>query len=200
MPWLRCVILTLSVGVLCACADDAKRVPQPERVRDLNEEVYGWDCDEYGYDCHASFVPESPPPPTCSEDWHPSVVWTAGSNRFFPLYVTCADDETGTWLIDGWLSRFLACESDADCPNLIFTDAEYRFECASGLCQNRDTMEFPRDILHPSEVAGLCLAGTPRRSLFEISTADADEFWAPIDESCPEGGTECRIPSGCFQL
>jgi hypothetical protein len=189
----------LALALLGGCSGEnvSTTVPQPERVRDLNSEVYGWECDEYGYRCRGTFIDESPPPPTCSDDWHPSVVWTAGSMRFFPLYVTCASDESGTWLIDASESRYLVCESDADCPNLVYSNVEYRFECESGLCQNIDTTAFPRDELSPGEVAGLCRAGTPRQSSFEIDQDEYDAFWALIEQYCPEAGPDCEVPPEC---
>jgi hypothetical protein len=195
------VTLALVLAIVgCSAETVTPGISQPEQVRDLNAEMYGWVCDEHGYGCKGAFIDESPLPPNCSEDWHPSVVWTAGATRFFPLYVTCAHDESGTWLIDHWESRYLICDTDADCPNLVYADAEYRFECESGLCQNTDTSEYPRETLSPGEVAGLCRAGTPRQSALGISEEDYAAFSERIEEYCPEAGPGCEIPPECRQL
>jgi hypothetical protein len=199
MGWGQLLKALLAACTLAACSGEnvTQVVAQPERVRDLNGDVYGFRCDEHGYSCRGELLEESPPPPTCSEGWHPSAVWTAGSTRFFPLHVTCASNESGTWLIDLFESRYLVCETAADCPSLITSSSEYRFECERGVCQNTDEKRYPRDQLSPSEVSVFCLAGTPRRPSYELSDEEYAAFSKQIEEYCPEAGPDCRVPPEC---
>jgi hypothetical protein len=179
------------LGVLSAALNVSCGNSNPEVVRDTTGATFSWTCSEDGsYNEGCTIKPLDAPPPAQCDDrkvWY-SYAW----GNFFEI-CSVFSAEPAFWGTDASLCRFVACDSDDDCPQ--FPDAEYA--CSAGLCQN----VAPKRGLYQSDVVELCMADNPR-PLDCHAQLDDPEVAAQFDlarESCDSFTGPCTVPADCRQ-
>lgn len=181
------VTLSLSL-ILSACSNVP--IENPEIVRDSTGLEFGGSCAENSL-CDITSVPMVALEAPCE-----GAFWGRMWGRFYELCVACAVPGIG-WVTTSPECRPLACSTDADCPHVVSSERDDRYECSDGLSQNADVERHPRDVLTPQAARALCYATIPR--------ADTDDPLAPetrareeaLNAECPVSAESCLLPAAC---
>lgn len=187
---LACLAL---VAAGCVLAEDPVQEVNPSRITDQSGAVFAWDCSAHS-GCDVRRIAGSAPLPKCGRGETP---WFGYSwSRFLSIDGGCLDDpQGGSWgFASGW-GRKLVCDDDRDCPQLIFYEEPYEFECRAGLCQSTDYVKHPPFLLPVrDDMADLCLGAAPRE---QGARFDRD-MQAAFDLACPVLWAPCEsVPPGC---
>ncbi len=193
---MRLSVASLVLFAFLACGDDVMvdgGTVNPATVRDQSGAVFNWDCDADG-GCVVSRMGDRPPLPDCPDpDAPPDYKYAAGS--FFEVIGACVLGQDGAaWTANPTWGRYLTCEVDTDCPQLLHSEPPGEYACRVGFCRS-DAV--PLDRL-PGRVGmlSLCYGGTPRSPGATDYPADIQ---AKIAANCPENAADpCeQVPLGC---
>lgn len=181
------------LGVLFAALNVSCGNSNPEVVRDTTGATFSWTCSEDGsYNEGCTIKPLDAPPPAQCDDrkvWY-SYAW---GNFFEICSVFSMEIEHVYWSTDASLCRFVACDSDDECPQFP-TD---KYACSAGLCQN----VAPKGGLNQNDVTVLCMANQPRPLDCHAQLGDpevAAQFKLAHD-SCDSITGPCTVPADCWQ-
>lgn len=153
-------------GVVHATARD-----NPTGVVDTAGTAFAWQCDDDG--CRVAMDATTPRAPACEDDEVAGYGYAAA--HFLSIMSAC----NNTWL-EQW-ERPIACQRDADCPQLYEFSTDSRFECRNGLCQNIDIAAYPTDAIGYFDAFLLCIAPVARTETIEPGTSVTIDVTARVN-------------------
>jgi hypothetical protein len=194
----RGVRAALLVVVLVGCGIDRRYGPQdnPTTIRDVTGVDFGWVCDDQG--CKVTRLATTPAPDPCPNPQDSAYGDSWG--RFVEVCSVCLGHEPGFyWSTTPGQCRVLACATDANCPSIYESNPEAGYACVNGLCQNIDTVRWPRDKLTYDMVEQMCFAVHPRPETAAFASPAAMAVQHEVDASCPLTATPepCPLPADC---
>lgn len=179
--------------VACIVGEDTTDELNPDRLTDQSGAVFAWDCSDYS-GCELRRIDGSPPLPDCDglRPWF-GYSWY----RFLSIDGACVPYGSGSWHFESGWGRKVVCETDADCPQLVFFSDPDEFECRAGFCQSTDLAAFPADELPDRwDMFNLCVGAARREDGYDAT----DELKAALDAACPgdDPSQPCEsVPPGC---
>jgi hypothetical protein len=192
------------IHLLCAlaflgCAEENVNWGNPTKVCEAPDGAcWEWNCESDG--CLPGFTDEIDPAglPDCATGEGPYASW--GNGRFLEIYAFCDESpDDGMWASTAADGRLLLCEEDADCPQSKPSNLN---ECVQGLCQNKDTDLYPRNVITTSDAEALCFAGFNRAETVN-DIALVSSVFADIDAACSGDWNEpCEgeLPDYCWTV
>ena len=162
-------------------------------VTDQSGAQFGWFCYDHEdhVDCDTPWLGGTPPQsPECGRETRD---WVVSARRFIEIAGLCWSDGFADSV--RWEGRFVVCETDEDCPSTLLPDGD-EYECRSGLCQNTDTLRYPRGLPTMADALVLCEGVGPRQLELVGPLGDA------VDAACPDHTypfEPCAyLPAGCI--
>lgn len=156
----------------------------PTGVVDTAGTAFAWQCDDDG--CRVAMDATTPRAPACEDDEVAGYGYAAA--HFLSIMSAC----NNTWL-EQW-ERPIACQRDADCPQLYEFSTDSRFECRNGLCQNIDIAAYPTDAIGYFDAFLLCIAPVARTETIEPGTSVTIDVTARVNAACTTPGGACTLP------
>jgi len=192
----------LAAGLIAAalgCGNDRRYGPNdnPTALRDATGVAFGWSCDGQG--CVVTQLAATPAPNPCPNPNASAYSFSWG--RFVEICSVCLADEPGFyWSTTPGECRIVACDADADCPALYESGPGDGYDCVNDLCQNVDTVRFPRGTLRRIEVEQLCFAVHPRTDTASPSSPTTQDVVDAVEAACPDAlpTDPCTLPAGCL--
>ncbi|TKD02218.1 hypothetical protein [Polyangium fumosum] len=187
--WL---LVALSAALTISCGN-----ANPEVVRDTTGATFSWTCAEDGsYNEGCAIKPlDAPPPAECDSGSgeRGRVFYSYAWGRFIAICSVVGLDG-GAWFTDASLCRFVACDTDDECPQ--FPDAAYT--CSAGLCQEPERKGEIRDA---GDVVTLCMADEPRPPdcRAQINDPEVTAQFQLAQASCDSATGVCKVPADCWQ-
>jgi hypothetical protein len=196
----RGIVALLLLGA-CQSAPDADALPEGTmRIADQSGAEFLWVCQESNHHlCKVHRIAGvSPRLPECFDDERPE--YTYGWGRFVEVFGLCRDADGSGWSWGDW-GRFLVCEQDADCPQLVRYGESY--ECRAGFCQNVDLVAHPPGLPDSFDMTTLCHGDAARYDEHDLTADDyPTKLELEIEAACPhfldQPHAACEsIPDGC---
>lgn len=174
------------LGALSATLNVSCGSTNPEALRDTTGATFSWTCSDTG--CKLAPL-DAPPPAQCdgSEVFY-SYFW----GNFVEICSANALSDSGAWGTDASLCRFVACDSDDECPQLPGDE----YACTAGLCRN---VELKSKQLGLDEVIALCMAEVPRPLDCRAQHNDPEvaSLFERVQKGCESIVGPCAIPADC---
>src|SRR5690606_21648264 len=126
--------------------------------------LFGWECDDER--CALEQTEDSPGLPDCGPNGLvPGYSYSWG--HFVHISAVCSDG-------DGWVTfpqwtRYVVCESDADCPTIPGADGPDAYVCNAGWCKHAADPEHFDELPPRTSMLEICLGHIPRFEPYEVS-------------------------------
>ena len=181
--------LAVLVVVTAGCGDGGGGLTE---ITDTSGAPFAWLCTDH---CRPELESGTPQLPPCSSG---APLYTWALDRFINISAACTTS-TGGWISEDNLSRPIACESTADCPQ--FTGPSHAYECRSGICQSSDLTTYPADLVTWEMADELCYASLMRGETLDPTGPAAQQVSASVSTACPSmaGGCTLPLPGSCLQ-
>lgn len=181
--WMLLLVATAS------CTDGGGSLTE---IADTSGARFAWECTDH---CRPEVEDGTPPLPPC-DSGDPLYAWDL--DRFINISAACTTS-SGGWISADYLSRPVACDTTADCPQ--FTGPSHTYECRNGICQSDDIETYPPDAITWAMADELCYAGLPRGDTLDPTGPAAQQVSAWLASACPSmtGGCTLPLPGMCLQ-
>lgn len=181
---------------------------QPDTIIDQSGAEFRWVCPP-GEQCRIEIIAGLSPLPEhpradpewdgpCPDDWKYVRDDFDDHLRFFDVQGACVT-ATGWYSWRGEWGRYVICEQDTDCPQVVDPSSgtvTTSFSCVAGFCQ--DAVNFDLDEVPDGwTMRALCIGDGPR-FVPDVYSVQALPYQAGLDAACSGPDAPCDyVPEGC---